>query len=176
MAKKPKNRIRTEKELAAYARGLKEFADVLDGLGLFWFLACGALLGAYRDGDLVPWDHDVDVELKEEEAKSRSQKIHAALKSAGFRTENRTYGIRAKKYGHKYAIRMWQQKGNMRTLGRKQLPDYFFKNLSSIKLRDSKYPCPSNVEKYLEWKYGKGWRTPTPRKKTSHGPHYKGKL
>ncbi len=181
MVKKDKWRIRTEKELEAYSVGLKELADILTEMNLFWFISCGTLLGAYRNGDLLPWDSDIDVELREEEARSRAGELIRKLKKAGFKTSSsigklrQTYRIYAHKHGHQYAIRLWREVDNYRYLGRMRLPAEFFKDnsLSQIEIRGHKYPCPRNIEGYLVWKYGPDWRVPIPGQAgTAHPPNY----
>jgi phosphorylcholine metabolism protein LicD len=50
---------------------LKETAqyvfDRLDAAGVRWWLEGGSLLGAARNGDLIPWDYDVDVGIRSED-------------------------------------------------------------------------------------------------------------
>lgn len=42
---------------------LAEFKRVCEKLGLTWYLVCGGLIGAMREGDLIPWDDDLDVAM-----------------------------------------------------------------------------------------------------------------
>ncbi len=42
---------------------LKEFDRICRENGIRYFLAYGSLLGAIRDGGLIPWDYDIDVEI-----------------------------------------------------------------------------------------------------------------
>jgi hypothetical protein len=41
---------------------LSEVADALDASGLEWWLTSGSLLGLVREGQLLEWDNDIDVE------------------------------------------------------------------------------------------------------------------
>lgn len=40
---------------------LKEFKRVCDNNGIKYYLACGTCLGAIRNKNFIPWDHDADV-------------------------------------------------------------------------------------------------------------------
>ena len=42
-------------------RLLDEFIDVCEHNNLKWCVAYGTLLGAVREGDMIPWDYDIDV-------------------------------------------------------------------------------------------------------------------
>ncbi len=162
-ARKEKVRMKTEEELTGYARGMQEFATVLSRYEMSWFLGCGALLGAYRDGDLIPWDWDVEFEAKAEEASSYMRNLVKDLRKEGFkqiRTDRKGIRIRCKKYGCRYLLRLWKKEGEFRYLEKNwKLPDYFFRALGKIELRGNQYPCPVDIEGYLTWKYG-NWRTP----------------
>lgn len=43
---------------------LFEMKERLDELGIVFWLAWGTLLGAVRDGDVIPWDRDIDLLIK----------------------------------------------------------------------------------------------------------------
>ena len=49
--------------------GVKNLSDVkgvLDSEGVTFWLSAGTLLGAYRDGDFIPGDDDIDIDSYEE--------------------------------------------------------------------------------------------------------------
>lgn len=156
------NRIRTrsESELKSHAQGLKELANILDEFDIYWFLSCGALLGAYRDGDFIPWDWDIDIELKKEQASPVIKTLVRRLNERGFKARASRFRVIAKKYGTMYILRLWGRKGKWRRLGKaRKVPAKYFESLGQIELRGNMYPCPADIEGFLEFRYG-DWRTP----------------
>eukprot|EP00047_Mylnosiga_fluctuans_P007430 m.253338 g.253338 ORF g.253338 m.253338 type:complete len:497 (+) comp18279_c0_seq1:246-1736(+) len=53
--------------------------EILDRDGVRYWLEGGSLLGAARDGDIIPWDYDVDVGLDEEDI-ARCKPLAAAAR------------------------------------------------------------------------------------------------
>ena len=64
--------------------GLVVISKVLDAKLDRRFLSDGTLLGAYRDGDFIPWDWDVEVTVLTEEAYEKEGKLLKGLLGAGF--------------------------------------------------------------------------------------------
>lgn len=52
-----------EKVLEKDKEALKDIAALLDEAQIPWWLDCGACLGAYRYGGVIPWDEDLDVAI-----------------------------------------------------------------------------------------------------------------
>jgi phosphorylcholine metabolism protein LicD len=40
------------------------------------------------------------------------------------------------------------------------IPKHYYENLDSINFQGIEFKIPSNVEQYLEYRYGKDWKTP----------------
>lgn len=55
------NEIKKEKEI------LNPVLRILKKLDVKWWLDQGTLLGVIRDGDLLPWDHDIDISVWHDE-------------------------------------------------------------------------------------------------------------
>lgn len=58
------NLITREEFHDEYKKMLKECTDVFDKIGISYSLAYGTLLGAYRNNDIISWDHDIDLYVK----------------------------------------------------------------------------------------------------------------
>jgi len=56
-------RFNTPRNIAAARALLLEIAGVLDAAGVDYMLDAGTLLGIVRDGDLIPWDGDLDISI-----------------------------------------------------------------------------------------------------------------
>ena len=61
-------------------RMLFDVAAVLNAQGSHWWLEGGTLLGLYRDGKLLDWDHDIDLGLRYE-SKAQLKALIEALKN-----------------------------------------------------------------------------------------------
>lgn len=51
----------SEKDKKDLVHVLRTFKRIVSGTGLIYWLDYGALLGAYRWGNMLPWDHDLDI-------------------------------------------------------------------------------------------------------------------
>jgi lipopolysaccharide cholinephosphotransferase len=57
----------TGRNRARAQRLLLEIVEVLDEAGIDYTLDAGTLLGIVRDGDLIPWDNDIDITIPHRE-------------------------------------------------------------------------------------------------------------
>ena len=81
---KDKLRTRSSIDLSNQMEGLLVLSKVLNLTLEKWFLSGGTLLGAYRDGDFIPWDWDVEVTVLTEEASKKEGELLNNLIAAGF--------------------------------------------------------------------------------------------
>jgi len=168
------------------ANCLKEAKDLLDNLGFKFYLTLGTALGAYRDHDFCPGDID-DIDLcvdyehypREEEMKDKFLENGWTLKakweaSDKISTEYSFYkqfdGFRAKvdlwfftpnpNNPEELLFRMYRTNTEYNTYA---VPKRFYEKTKEIDFYGTKYLIPEDIEGYLEYNYGPGWKTPIHR-------------
>lgn len=158
---------------------LKVFVESMDASGLTYWLEFGTLLGAYRDGDFIPNDLDIDVGAYLEDAHS----IYLTLAQHGFRLvrdfhvvgENgleQTYEYHGATidvmYFYKYKGLLWC---NGATFPRKwnkvvkiQVTAHWFKpfGVTHMNFKGKKVAIPDNVEEHLIEIFGLGYKVYDP--------------
>lgn len=142
-------------------------ADVLDELGVKWWLSAGTMLGLYRDGGFIPHDTDIDVGVLGEPSKEMDE----AFKSAGYLELRFMPFQRAfQKDNVVFDIYFFQQLNDTLIcdcdIGRLIKPASLFDTLGTIEFLGREYPTPNPVETYLEVRYGKDWKIPKTKKDT----------
>ena len=144
------------------ARGaLWAAADFLEAADIRYSLCFGTLLGAYRDGDIIPHDTDIDVAIlgAGEVRKFNEAVARGDLLKYGFQKDRNTA---AAIYGDIYADFYPFEDGSdaegygwdKYRVGPELLP------LGEIEMRGRVFPCYNNVEQYLVRRYGPKWKTP----------------
>ncbi len=179
----------------------------------FWMYG-GALLGYVRNGDLIPWDKDIDLfvwkgdyanilDLKKKfkdlgfnylireknivlawEDKNIAIMHYEIQEDIAIReklvTQNKFgnmlyFGLLIKAVEHKmsntYRLLWWLAlKTGGCYLARQVVPSHFFLNLKEIDFFGIKLKVPAETEEYLEYTFGKTWRTPI--KNFKYNPEY----
>ncbi len=153
-----------ESQLALRGRGLAEIKAVLDAVGLPFIIEGGALLGAVRQKDFLPWEDDVDVAVRTEDLAPRTGEIVERLETAGFASQiegalPESLRITALKYDTVYQICGWYLRGRWRRRKHHKMPATFLDKTTTVALRDVLYPCPDPPVQYLRFFYG-DWQTP----------------
>ena len=159
-----KLRLRTDEELNRQGQGLKEIRDILNDLGILYYVTHGTLLGAIRDGDFIKWDWDVGISLKTEDVLPKFSQLISQLRNNGFELKSYNSGkthlkINALKYGSRYELIGFFKLGNMRYRRGFRYPGELFGEGTEIILRGETYRTVDKPEMYLEWMYG-DWKTP----------------
>ena len=147
---------------------LKEAKQILDQLGLVFFLRHGTCLGAVRDQAFIPWDDDIDIgsviglhgltETLVEEAAVEFRKhgyaagiidseLHLSvdLKKSGIQMDWTCYRIIDD------SIYQWPVV---------KIPAGLHENLKEIDFLGTTFMVPNPPEEYFRLKYGPDWKTP----------------
>lgn len=157
-------------------KALNNIADILEKMGVPYWIDSGTLLGAYRDRDFIDLDHDIDVRILPMGCpEERMLELITELWKRDFRVLVQNYGQRAElicvntdrvmldlKFAYTDGTYLWLYIWGApasREAPRVHLyPIRFFFSLGEIELRGRKYPTPEPIEEYLVCHYGKEWR------------------
>lgn len=149
----------------------KHTFEVLDEAGIRYWLEAGSLLGAMRSGDILPWDHDVDIGFIREDL-SRCEWLNKAKESpiidpSGFLWEKATEGnffrLHYSKANKIYVnlLPFYSKNGTMvidnwyTNHKHMAFPEIFLHPMSSIDFAGRSVPSPNNIRDFLEMKFGK---------------------
>ena len=147
---------------------LKEAKDIMDSLGVQFFLRQGTCLGAIRDQDFIPWDDDLDLGcviglngITEDmidpvfdafrdrgyyvNVESNDRWIAAGMIKSSLRVDLTFFRIIDECIFHFPMI--W-------------MPTHLFSNFKEIEFMGGNYLVPNPPEEYLRTKYGPDWITP----------------
>ena len=162
--------------------------DILKSFPLRYWIEGGTLLGAIRNGKLIPWDHDLDMGIINDSdpqinnlVKAMKKKFYVSVKSFG-KTEG-TWNLGTSRvikiYPKKYIFFKEDLCLDLFVYYSGTLPDSdeevykyvvwgknayhkkeFLEKTELMKFYGQEIPTPSNPEKFLEVKYGVDWKTP----------------
>ena len=152
--------------------------DILNDIGLKYWLDAGTLLGIIRDGDLIPWDYDADIgilpETSHEIMKHRIKflpkySIYRRKVNSIWLPENtrvlkvKTVLERIKQINFHldlfcvyplYDTYRWIDSDSLKHADKK-----YFDKLDTITWEGREIKIPNHVEEYLSFRYG-DWKTP----------------
>jgi phosphorylcholine metabolism protein LicD len=161
-------------------KNLSDIKEILDNLGIIFYLDGGTLLGAYRDNDFCLQDQD-DIDLTTDI--KNWVKVNRAIKLAekkGFEVyhiwdrkkyEKRlgspcTSQISFKRDEGKVDLMFKRKKGEYqwwtifkgKDVVYKKIPYSFVEELTKIPFYGEDHYIPKKIDEYLSWRYG-DWRT-----------------
>ena len=154
--------------MADAGKVLLEIRQLLNDANIIFFLRHGTCLGAVRDGELIPWDDDIDIGsiigMHNLDKPSILQAI-AGFKRAGFQVKvletDFHIGVELSKLGIPVDWTCYRvfEKSILQYPGVK-IPVQLYEDLSTVSLLDKPFLVPSPPEEYLTLKYGPDWRVP----------------
>ncbi|MEA1899071.1 MAG: LicD family protein [Bacteroidota bacterium] len=156
--------------------------DLLQKNNIPFWLEAGTLLGIYRDGDLIPWDHDADLSIPAEYSdkvlalkfkflpqyymtKKKMQPIHKSWMPGDNTRVFKIKSLWAKRQNLNFHVDLFcmsKVEDKYHWIGSsvlKHADAKFFDNLDEITWEGRKIPVPSHTDEYLTLCYG-NWRVP----------------
>jgi len=146
---------------------LKEIKDLLQGVP--WWLDYGVLLGAHRDGDFTPSEHDIDIAIPSDVLKNYPL-IRQKFINAGFSVHvcsfADTYALCCHKDGIEVDVNpveiafgfawksLWKTVRRTKKMFWASYPKQCFLGTDKVQLRGVDFPAPKDIEKYLTLLYG----------------------
>ena len=138
-----------------------------------YFFSCGTALGLVRDGKLLDWDTDVDIDILSPDLNQIEKIINFMFKNNySFqrvlkRDDNYIQIVFVKKPYHSIDFCFWYKKGNSlvndvpeTNLFIRSHPKSIYKKFKKIKLGKNEFRLPFDTNSYFELLYGSDWRTP----------------
>ena len=147
---------------------LLESKEIMDRLGVKFFLRQGTCLGAVRDNSFIPWDDDLDLGIVVGHNGFTEQSIDRVLEA--FRESG--YYVQAQRSDSlvissllKNSIRidllfLWVIDEQIYHWPGIWFPVYLFEELKEINFLGKEILVPTPPEEYLRIKYGPDWQTP----------------
>ncbi len=131
---------------------------------IFFLLYYGTLLGAIREKDFITHDEDIDLAFKKEDMPIFLNLLFK-LRNSGFevaRYERRGFMsiIRKGEYIDLYFFDIYPQNNNWRYCARDIFPKDFIEETKKINFKGELFYTCANPIKFLEFYYGKNWKTP----------------
>ena len=147
---------------------LKEAKQILDGLGLAFFLRHGTCLGAVRDQAFIPWDDDLDIGSVIGLHGLTAEKVHEAaaeFRKHGYNAEvidsDLHLSVDLKKSGTQMDWTCYHIIGDsIYQWPTVKIPVSLHENLREIDFLGTKFSVPNPPEEYFRLKYGPDWMTP----------------
>lgn len=166
--------------------------DVKDVVAVFHkynvpiYMSYGAVLGAVRGKDFIPWDDDVDFDVIAKIDYRTRKAIGWALLDLGFKPQNIGFnvfgriepgdvsyngtehtGVIVCERNFKFSIFFYEEVGDDLVCTAKlgaptliRVPKKFHVKHDKIKLHGQVFETPGPLKEYLSYVYGKDWKTP----------------
>ena len=147
---------------------LTEAKQIMDQLGVPFFLRQGTCLGAIRDGAIIPWDDDVDLGSlfgTHGVTEEMIQTVGSAFEDRGFftkidRDDDQTTVAMMKSSTRIDWACYWVVDDSIIHYPGVRIPARLFVQLKEIDFIGAKFLVPNPPDEYLRFKYGPDWATP----------------
>lgn len=175
--------VLTAKALDKARELLLNTLDILDRNGVIYHLEGGTLLGIVRDGDLLPWDHDMDISIPSNQVESfmkclpfisslkwkvrdncRFNTTHAAWNNASqrmFKIKDRKFVFFTGRFCFDVFVKyeyenfiFWEAKKKIMRVEKR-----FYETYEEVDYYGRKVKVPNHYRDYLTAKYG-DWSVP----------------
>ena len=154
-------------DLEMRTRNLLDAKDILDKIGLKFWLTNGTALAAYRDGSWIPWDDDVDLDVYAEDFLPVFDQIGAAFIDCGFyvRATKKLKKMATFRGGEKLALRGLfldpNYKGNQYRLRKRyKYLRSFYETPGTVEFQGETFNIPSPPKEFMLYVYGEEWEIP----------------
>ncbi len=153
--------------------------DILEEQNITYFIDHGTLLGIIRDGDLIPWDSDIDISVLEDDIDRAIESILNGIPHMPMNEElkwtsliyydnnsisnsieisfNSNNNIGIKKFP--ISIKSISFENGLAIQRITYAPEYHFKAQQYVNYKGRRLAVPYDYEKYLTFHYGE-WRKP----------------
>lgn len=159
---------KTNMHLKAMHTILEDVASILEKSKIKYWIDGGTLLGLYRDGRLIEFDHDLDFVIPYKELEKLNldafdgydvftTRINSRLISHDLFREGIGINLFAA-YLDKWNINAYGIRDNDKRVIYKT-PRKYCDKLYHVEYQGRKFPCPNNLDEYLAKKYG-DWKVP----------------
>lgn len=146
---------------------------ILTDQGVRFWLEGGSLLGAVRNGDIIPWDYDVDIGIYQDDIVKSSHLVSCRSEDfedgEGFVWERATEGeffrVQFSQTNHLHvdifpfhSVNGTMTKSTWFKTHRqdREFPEAFLQPLEMISFAGIQVPVPNNARRFLEFKFGVG--------------------
>ncbi|HWB23106.1 MAG TPA: LicD family protein [Gaiellaceae bacterium] len=160
---------------------------LLEEAGIWHCVTYGTLLGAVRDGALIPWDHDFDFFIRAGDLSRvlaldgsrdglrflRTTKSSAelalgggrvgtfdAMRIAVFDGETHLGDLFAPTLFDDGVLRIYDLATEVNWTPHSSFPHFFVETLSTVRIGSDEYPGVGHAEQFLAGVYGDDWQTP----------------
>ena len=149
---------------------LETFVDKFEKLNIDYYIYSGVVLGWIREGDIIPWEQDINFGIKSPDA----DKLRLILDwvpevDAYIHKYGRNY-IRCVLHGIQVDCLIHYKKGGYYIYDAMNpvygyvytgvIPAKYVDNPTTFKFHGKEYKIPCKTEEYLGWQYGPDWILP----------------